>query len=191
MKLTKYKIAVVAALFPVAAWAWPWSTDMVDQPAIKPQKPVDGEMMAFPSRSIPVGGLPTTYTSREETRGISNPIPATRESIAEGRTLFKIYCATCHGPAGSGVAPVGQKIGAIPLNDSYVQETLTEGWIFGTITFGSFIMPAYGMPGGREDMRGSNDLSVEERWHVVNYIRNGMLNDTDASATRTAGAQAR
>lgn len=180
MKLKKLAIIGAVALLPTTVMAWPWSTDMMNQPSIKPQ---EGEPAAFPKRSVPVSGIPTTYKSREETRELKNPIPATAESISTGRNLFKIYCAACHGLTGKGDSPVTPKIGAIPLNEEYVQQTLTEGWIWGTITFGSFVMPAYGKPaeGG-----GSNDLSPEERWHVVNYIRNQLVKD---GAGQTAGAQ--
>ncbi len=178
----KSVIAAAALMVPAAAMAWPWSTDMMNQPSIKPQ---EGKMVDFPERSIPVGGIPTQVADREAAKPMKSPIEPTPESIAEGRTLFKIYCAACHGQTGAGDSPVSGKIGAIALNDSYVQENLTEGWIWGTITFGSYVMPAYGVPQGK---RGSNDLNVEERWHVVNYIKHGLVKD-HAAATRTAAAE--
>lgn len=182
----RYPVAIAAALFPALVLAWPWSTDMVNQPSVKPQ---EGKMTPFPKRSIPVGGIPTQVASREEAKPLKNPIPPTPASLKKGRTLFRIYCAACHGLTGKADSPVSGKIGAISLVDSYVQETLTEGWIFGTITFGSYVMPAYGMPQGRSDLRGSNDLSVEERWHVVNYVRHGLVRDAESQVTRTAAAQ--
>lgn len=188
----KYKVAVVAILFPAMAWAWPWSTDMADQPAIEPQSPLSEdrlEMAPFPKRSIPLGGIPTQIANRDEANTLRNPIPVSDASLRQGRTLFKIYCAACHGLTGKGDSPVSGKIGAPPLVDARIQETLTEGWIFGTITFGSFIMPAYGVPQGREDERGANDLTVEERWHVVNYVRNGLVRDAE-SQVRTAATPA-
>ena len=173
-----------AMMMPAVALAWPWSTDMMNQPSIKPQ---EGTMYGYPEGVIPVGGVPTKVANREETRGMVNPVKATPESIDEGRDLYVIYCAACHGLTGRAAeqAPVGEKIGAIPLNNSYVQETMDEGWIWGTITFGSYVMPAYGVPQGK---RGSNDLNVEERWHVVNYIRHGLMKD-DAAITRSASAK--
>ena len=42
-------------------------------------------------------------------------------------------------------------------------------------------MPAYGAPQDRPDGRGSNDLSVTERWDVVNYVRNELVNDSKKS----------
>lgn len=167
-------------LVPSVALAWPWSTDMMNQPSIKPQ---EGKMTPFSHRSVPVQGIPTQVANRDEAKPLVNPIPATPESINKGRTLFKIYCAACHGLTGAAESPVSSKIGAIPLNDSYVQETLTEGWLWGTITFGSYVMPAYGVPMSNATKRGSNDLSVEERWHVVNYVKHGLVADGQAAAT--------
>ena len=136
-------------------------------------------MTPFPARSVPVTGYPTTIHNRDEAKDLKNPTPPTEESINRGRNLFKIYCSACHGLTGGANSPVTQKIGAINLREDYAQQQLTEGWIFGTITFGSYVMPAYGDPMGREDRRGANDLSVPERWDVVNYVKHGMLNDPE------------
>lgn len=188
MKVISLMAALVLA--PGLAFAWPWSTDMMNQPSIKPEEPFnDKEMYPFPARSVPVTGFATTVANRDEAKGLANPIPVSEASIRQGRTLFAIYCAACHGKTGQADSPVGGKIGAISLVDSYVQESLTEGWIFGTITFGSYVMPAYGVPTARDDRRGSNDLTVEERWHVVNYVRHGLVKDATAGGTRTAAAQ--
>ena len=185
MKLAKYVLA--GLLVPGAAFAWPWSTDMVNQPSIKPQ---EGVMTPFPARSIPIQGIATEVANRDEAKGLTNPIPATEESLKKGRTLFRIICAACHGLTGSAESPVSNKIGAIALNDDYVQKNLTEGWVFGTITFGSFVMPAYGRPTAREDQRGANDLTVEERWHIVNYVKHGLVNEKPAAHTADAATPA-
>jgi len=166
---------LVMLALPTAVLAWPWSTDMMNQPSIKPQ---EGKMTPFPARSVPVTGIPTQVVSREETRDMTNPMPVTDASLKKGRTLFRIYCAACHGLTGKAESPVSNKIGAIDLTDDYVQKSLTEGWVWGTITFGSFVMPAYGVPG---EQGGSNDLSVEERWLVVNYVKHGLLKETQAA----------
>jgi len=175
----RFSLLLIVVLFPGLAMAWPWSTDMMNQPSIKPQ---EGPMWAFPQRSIPVQGMPTKVANREESKGMTNPIKPTTASLKTGKSLFKIYCSACHGMTGKADSPVSPKIGAISLVDSYVQETLTEGWLWGTITFGSYVMPAYGLPsekpGSNGKRLGSNDLSVEERWHVVNYIRNGLVSDS-------------
>jgi mono/diheme cytochrome c family protein len=149
---------------------------MMNQPSIKPQ---EGEMYPFPKRSIPVMGIPTKVANREASKELTNPIPASAESIKQGRRLFRIYCAACHGLTGKAESPVSGKIGAIDLTDDYVQTNLTEGWIWGTITFGSFVMPAYGVPNADPTKGGSNDLNVEERWHVVNYVKHALKSETN------------
>jgi len=170
--VTVIMLTITASFLSTAAYAWPWSQDMMNQPSIKPQ---EGTMYPFPARSVPVGGVPTKVNSREESKDLENPVSVSEDSLKKGRTLFRIYCAACHGLLGKGDSPVSGKIGAIDLTDDYVQKNLTEGWIWGTITFGSFVMPPYGVPDPEKG--GSNDLSVEERWHVVNYVKNGLTQE--------------
>lgn len=143
-------------------------------------------MRPFPRRSVPVSGIPTEIIDRDEAEEMANPYPPSPASIGTGRTLFKIYCAACHGIAGRGDTPVAELIGTVDLTDPDMVGDLTDGWIFGTITFGSAIMPAYGVTNEEGEYRGSNDLNVEERWHVVNYIRNGLVADAEM---REAAAQ--
>ena len=183
MKLRALVFISVAAILPSQVYAWPWSQDMMNQPSIKPQ---EGTPSTFATRSIPVSGNPTKVGSREETEKLKNPVAVSAASIKKGRNLYGIYCSACHGYDGKATTPVSERIGAIDLTGEYVQQTLAEGWIWGTITFGSAIMPAYGKPSAREDKRGSNDLSPEERWHVVNYVRNQLVKDAAGSATASA-----
>lgn len=173
----------LSMLLPAVVFAWPWSTDMMNQPSIKPQETYKGKIFSFPARSVPTIGKPTTVANRDEAKSLQNPIEASASSMKLGKRLFTIYCSACHGFTGKADSPISPKIGAIDLTTDYVQKDLTEGWIFGTITFGSAIMPAYGKPG---EGGGSNDLSVEERWHVVNYVRNQL---TKQSAAKVASKQ--
>lgn len=176
----------IIALLPTVAFAWPWSQDMMNQPNIKPQ---EGVMTPFPARSIPVEGIATQVTNRDEAKDLKSPIPVTPEGLKKGKTLFRIYCAACHGLTGKADAPISPKIGAISLVDDYVQTNITEGWVFGTVSFGSAIMPAYGVPQMREDKRGSNDLNVEERWLVVNYVKNQLAKDSETEVTQAQAGQ--
>lgn len=160
-----------------AAMAWPWSQDMMNQPSLKPQETYQGKIFQPPQRSIPVGGRPTQVASREAAIDFINPIEATPKSIKQGKQLYGIYCAACHGLSGQADTPLSQKIFAINLTSEYVQKNLTEGWLWGTITFGSAIMPAYGVSG---DSGGANDLTVVERWHVVNFVRHSLTTKSDS-----------
>lgn len=188
------RIAIVLLLAaPMSVFAWPWSQDMMNQPSIKPQ---EGTPYPFPKRSVPqsvpYGAGTTQVTNREEAQDLENPIAVSQASLKTGKQLYKIYCGACHGLLGKAddTSPVSAKIGAIPLIGDYVQKDLTEGWIWGTITFGSYVMPAYGNPTGNAEGRGSNDLNVEERWHVVNYIRNQLEADAGVGGAVTETAQA-
>jgi len=170
----------VLLFIPSVVMAWPWSQDMMNQPSIKPQ---EGPMTPFPRRSVPVMGIPTKVANREEAKNLVNPVPVTAATLKKGRTLFRIICSACHGLDGKASSPVSPKIGAIDLTADYVQKNLTEGWIYGTITFGSYVMPAYGVP---NEQGGSNDLSVKERWEVVNYVKHGLLKEASASVASSA-----
>ncbi len=177
---TKAKTLILAsALVPTLALAWPWSTDMMNQPSIKPQ---EGTPALFPKRSIPVQGNPTKIKSREEAENLKNPYEPTEASLKKGKKLFKIICGACHGLTGQANSPVSPKIGAADLTADYIQN-YKDGWIYGTITFGSAIMPAYGVPGPQG---GSNDLSPEERWHVVNYVKHQLVKDAAAASVASA-----
>jgi len=185
--MKRISIIGIALLCPSLAFAWPWSTDMMNQPSVKPQEPPPGQdqMTPFPAHSIPVQGIPTKVHNREEAKTLKNPTPVTEASLKNGRTLFRIYCSACHGLTGKADSPVSPKIGAINLTEDYVQKELTEGWIFGTISFGSYVMPAYGVPDSNGEGRGSNDLSVKERWDVVNYVRHGLAHDAAVHTAST------
>ena len=171
IKNTIIALALILVCMPALVFAWPWSTDMMNQPSIKPQ---EGKMIPFPARSVPVFGIPTKVHNREEAKALKNPIAPSAESIKKGRTLFRIYCSACHGLSGKADSPVSGKIGAADLTQDYVQ-AYPDGYIWGTITFGSVIMPPYGVPS--YERGGSNDLSVMERWNVVNYVKHALKNE--------------
>lgn len=160
--------------------AWPWSNDMMNQASLKPQEHVT----PFPSRSVPVTGIPSDqWADRDATEDLKNPHAPSANSLKKGRVLFRIYCAACHGLTGRAESEVAKRgMPANDLTDEYIQDELSEGWIFGTITFGSAVMPPYGRAGDENDeARGSNDLSVDERWHVVNYIKYRLKDDAIAA----------
>jgi len=92
-----------------------------------------------------------------------NPLPATADTLAEGRTHFADHCASCHANDGGGDTPIGR--GLYPrAPDMRRQETqrLGDGEIFWIIENGVRFtgMPAWGEP-GRE----------AESWALVHFIR--------------------
>ncbi len=174
---SKAKILIIAAaMAPTVVFAWPWSTDMMNQPSIKPQ---EGVPKVFPQRSVPVAGIPTKVKNREEATSLKNPVLVSEESIKKGRNLYQIVCAACHGLSGKADSPVSELIGAVDLTADYILN-YSDGYIYGTITFGSAIMPSYGVPNSEG---GSNDLSPEERWHVVNYLKHQLTKEPASAVT--------
>ncbi|HED13311.1 MAG TPA: cytochrome c [Gammaproteobacteria bacterium] len=155
------KVALLCCMLviPAVVLAWPWSRDLMNQPSIKPQEAPVG---SFPTGSVPVGGPWTRVEDRDATEEIKNPVPISPQSLATGKALYITYCLPCHGENGKGDGLVGKVFETQPadLTSDYVKNDITDGWIWGTITFGSYIMPRY-----------SYDLSPQERWDVVNYVR--------------------
>ena len=146
--------------------ACPWDKDMVDQPGAKAQRDV-----APPDPGgVPIEGgetLPSPtdeagmFDAKNAAASIPNPVPASDASVARGAYLYEINCQVCHGKDGTGTGPVGDIFDPAPadLNDVYTQEQ-ADGSIYFTLTRGRGVMPAY-----------RDALSHEERWHVINYLR--------------------
>jgi mono/diheme cytochrome c family protein len=90
------------------------------------------------------------------------PLPLTRELLALGRKRFDITCATCHGPAGDGRSIVGTQMALRPPPSLIAQKYVEKpaGYIFEVETRGFGLMASY-----------AAELSVEERWAVVAYLR--------------------
>ena len=159
-------LALLLMCLATVSWANPWDKDMVDQPIAKAQR---SQAPAEPN-AIPVGGTetlpaPTTeagmFDAKDDAATLQNPIPATPESVAQGQYFFELTCLVCHGAEGLGDGPVGRVLATVPvdMNLPYTQDQ-TDGQIFFTITRGRVTMPFY-----------RDALSQEERWHVINYIR--------------------
>lgn len=179
-------LPVSALLLAGDAHAWPWSKDMVNQPSIKPQE----KTLPVPRRSVPTTGVRIPWADRDATENLKNPVAVTAQSIRQGRNMFRIYCAACHGLTGRGESPVAEKVGAPDLTDPDLISEMTDGWMFGTIVFGSALMPPYGRAGDMNgEARGANDLSVEESWHVVNYVRHQLASDAAAAGPVSATEQ--
>ena len=173
-------LALPLAIAPALALAWPWSRDMMNQPSIKPQ---EGVMTPFPKNSIPVGGLETPGLGRLESYRLANPVPATPASVARGKTYFAVFCVPCHGVSGRGDGPVAKKLPVPPmdLTNAFIQKDSFDSWVFAMITHGGRVMPAY-----------KADLSVSERWDIVNYVRGPLAQSaTLAAAAPAASAPAK
>lgn len=91
-----------------------------------------------------------------------NPYPPTPDSLAIGQRIYEQYCATCHGAAGRGDGPLAASLPSPPADLRVHVPQHSDGFLFGVTSDG---IPGTPMPGF------ANALSVEERWHVINYLR--------------------
>jgi mono/diheme cytochrome c family protein len=88
------------------------------------------------------------------------PIAVTPELLRVGHKQFDIVCATCHGLLGDGRSLVAANMSLRPPPDLHELREMTVGHYFQVITQGYGLMPGY-VP----------QLSVEERWAVIAYLR--------------------
>ena len=114
---------------------------------------VTGLWVALPP--VSVDAYPTTYRR--------SSVPYHAVSIANGATLYRAHCATCHGVAGRGDGPGGAGLPKLPadLTASHAADH-TAGDMFWWLSHG---IPAGGMPPF------GAALGEEERWDLINFIR--------------------
>ncbi len=101
------------------------------------------------------------------------PVASSPESIETGKKLFLDRCSECHGDDGKGD-------GIKRLKDDAGARTwprnLTKPWIFRASNDPKDIFSriSVGIPGTQmpsfDDPRSKKKLSIEERWHVANYV---------------------
>ncbi len=95
-----------------------------------------------------------------------NPIATDKVSVERGRLLYSVTCIQCHGPEGQGDGNVGFALVNKPANlTSDIVIAKTDGSMFLTITNGVTINKQIRMPALNEN------LTVRDRWDVVNFIR--------------------
>jgi mono/diheme cytochrome c family protein len=88
------------------------------------------------------------------------PVPVTDKLMALGRKRFDITCGTCHGPLGDGKSIVASQMSLRPPPSLHKYNDRAPGYIFEVITKGFGMMASY-----------AAELTVEERWAVVAYVR--------------------
>jgi mono/diheme cytochrome c family protein len=93
-----------------------------------------------------------------------NPVKATAESIAAGKTVYNKYCKFCHNEDGTGNGALAPKDTHPPnLIDAKWDHGSTDGEIFENIKEG--IGPKFDMKPMKAKMKD------EDIWNVINYLR--------------------
>ena len=93
---------------------------------------------------------------------VRNPIAPTSDSIAEGQIVYERYCLTCHGENGRGDGPGGEGLEPPPADLSVHVPLHGDVDIFGFISNGIEGTDMVGL---------SDNLTTDEIWHVINFIR--------------------
>ena len=131
-----------------------WPSFMEIQPSYRPME----NPLPVPEHSIPVeGAIIIPGMGAPE-----NPVEADEASLTRGAELYVINCRMCHGPTGGGNGPIAPFLETKPaILPSDLVQSKSDGSIFLTISNGIV---------GRMPPLNEN-LTVPERWDVVNYVR--------------------
>lgn len=172
---------------------WEFSRNMYDPIGYNPDQPnrnfADGlTAQTPPAGTTPIGFVrfPFENTNEDYQRAgaeATNPLEVSEQVIQEGQALYQAYCAVCHGADGAGDGPITQdrtlvtKAGSRQLENfppppsfqrsgganssrGGLMSELEDGKIYHAITYGVGLMGPY-----------SSQLSPEERWKVVAYVK--------------------
>lgn len=160
--------------------------DMHDQPRFKPLAKSDfyGDLR---SARTPVEDTVARGQLREDTYfytgkignnpGDYMPFAVNPQILARGQERFNIYCAPCHSRLGDGNGMIVQR--GLKHPPSFHDERLRKaplGYFFDVMTNGFGAMPDY-----------SAQVSPEDRWKIIAYIRALQLSQRATSADVAAG----
>lgn len=124
------------------------------------RKPVDG--------TIARGNLKddkTLYEGINEDSSFVDEIPldVTKSFIYRGKDQYEVFCTPCHGITGDGDGiVVSNNYGYVPAPSFHIERLQEEsdGYFYSAIANGIRNMPSY-----------ASQISVEDRWAIVAYIR--------------------
>ncbi len=124
-----------------------------------------------------------TFSGRDDSGQMiaTNPFPLSAQFLATGRKQYDIHCAICHGATGDGHSLVSTQMSLIlpPSLVNTAKRALTDGFIFNALTNGWGLMAGY-----------AADMTTEERWAVVAYVRALQRSQGTTIADATADARA-
>ena len=126
-------------------------TDMANSPAVGYQ--------AGPRINPPEGAVPIQGKAVIPGEAPINPVPADAVSLQRGKILYSIHCALCHGESGHGDGPLARYFARPPANLGGAQ----SGAEFDTSEYLAILQGFGQMPALAEN------LTVRERWDVINY----------------------
>ena len=122
---------------------------------IEAQLPVEG--------TIPRGWVPYEFEDTNEGYDLAkntlfSPIEKNAKNLAEGKELYGVYCAVCHGSKGDGqgILMKREKFLGIP---SYADRDITEGSTYHVLMYGKNLMGSH-----------ASQVDSKERWQISQYV---------------------
>jgi hypothetical protein len=111
--------------------------------------------------------------------GDAMPFPVTMQVLERGQERYNIYCTPCHSRVGNGAGMIVQR-GYRPAGNFHTPRLMAAplGHFFNVMTNGYGAMPDY-----------AAQLTPEDRWAVVAYIRALQLSQDAKPTDAAAGAQ--
>ncbi len=136
-----------------------WISFMEIQPSFKAME----NPLPVAARSIPIEGA--AYIPGQGAP--VNPVKSDPTSVERGRVLYSVTCIQCHGAKADGNGIIGGALVFQPANlTGDVVQNKPDGSLFLTISNG------IQGTGGQIHMPALNEnLTVRDRWDLVNYIR--------------------
>jgi cytochrome c5 len=139
---------------------------MLNQPRQDPQEASsffkDGFGMRMPvSETVTRESIPYTVMSEDAASLLADPLSRSEIVLRLGQRSYTKHCSVCHGLLGNGIPTLTAAYGAKPANlVSQSSIELPDGRIYHVIMKGKNSMPSY-----------AADLSEDERWATVHYVR--------------------
>jgi mono/diheme cytochrome c family protein len=144
----------------------------------------DGQTLQMPPPgTIARGHRPLGYAATPEDaaragRELTNPVAPGDESVlARGEKVFETFCTPCHGAGARGDGLVAQR--GFPPPPSLLADkavALADGQIFHILTYGQNNMASY-----------ASQISREDRWRVIRYVRSLQATAQKAAAPAPGG----
>ncbi len=137
--------------------------------------PVPGTMARGDVNSFPIVTGDSGYAQAASYKSSLESMKLTPAQTKDAERLYQINCAICHGTALDGNGPLWKggegPYPAAPRNlkDDYSKK-LSDGQMFHVITYGKGQMGSY-----------ASQLYPEQRWWIINFIRNKQGGGTDSA----------
>jgi len=141
-------------------------------------------MPANPNNAANTGTPPNTSGSALYPDDVETfPFAITVKDLIRGEQRYNIYCSVCHGMTGYGDGIIARRGFNKPAPANYHQDRLRQapvGHFFDVMTNGWGAMPSM-----------ASQISVEDRWRIIAYLRALQLSQQPSSPATKEGTSAK